>query len=216
MSNSNEKFEAYMLAVKLKEDYETGCGITIGEISDGYHTFDDLYYQRLVLFATICNQNPDRAWKSKLHADGTEPFGGGWFIVGVDTPEGPYTYHYELNDWELFHCPEIQKAPEWDGHTSKDVRRVLSIVIPIPTKPHCIYCSDRFTTPIGDSKDATETRVYLDGEGTVSVFTNKRGDTRQGLVDFKIEYCPKCGRSFRKEVIIWDVKKDELTKDPNE
>ena len=26
-----------------------------GELSDGYHTFNDLYYQRCILFATIVN-----------------------------------------------------------------------------------------------------------------------------------------------------------------
>ena len=66
----------------------------IGDFSDGYHTFNDLYMQRAVLFATIVNQNLDKAWKSRRHEDGKQCFGGGWFIVGVDTPKGSYTYHY--------------------------------------------------------------------------------------------------------------------------
>lgn len=105
---------------------ETAPAIDVETISDGYHTFADLYEQRMILSAALAKNNPD-AWKSKLHDDGTEPFGGGWFIVGFDTDAGPYTYHYELKDWDLFQCKELPKAKPWDGHTSKDVRRLLSL-----------------------------------------------------------------------------------------
>lgn len=82
----------------------------IGEFSDGFHTFNSLYHQRLILFAALVNTFPSLAWKSRKHSDGEVPFGGGWFIVGVDTPKGPYTYHYEDKDWDLFHCREIETA----------------------------------------------------------------------------------------------------------
>lgn len=100
----------------------------IGEFSDGYHTFNSLYEQRMFLFATIVNQNQSLAWKSHKHSDGNECFGGGWFIVGVDTPEGGYTYHYKNEYWDLFHCQELEHGKEWDGHTEKDVGRLLSII----------------------------------------------------------------------------------------
>ncbi len=100
----------------------------IGEVSDGYHTFNSLYYQRMVLFAALVNTYPNRAWKSHRHNDGEVPFGGGWFIVGIETPQGNYTYHYEDGEWELFHCKELEKAPEWDGHTDLDVDRLLSLM----------------------------------------------------------------------------------------
>ena len=96
------------------------------KLSDGYHTFEDLYEQRLILSAALAKNNP-KAWKSKLHEDGEVPFGGGWFIMGFDTKEGSYTYHYELKDWDLFECKELDRGKPWDGHTSKDVRRLLSI-----------------------------------------------------------------------------------------
>lgn len=98
----------------------------VDKLSDGYHTFADLYEQRLILSAALAKNNP-HAWKSKRHEDGSIPFGGGWFIMGFDTDEGCYTYHYELKDWNLFHCKELDKGKPWDGHTSKDVRRLLSI-----------------------------------------------------------------------------------------
>lgn len=100
----------------------------IGEFFDGYHTFDSLYHQRAVLFAALVNAYSDRAWKSHKHEDGEECFGGGWFIVGINTPEGPYTYHYKNDLWGMFNCKELEKAPHWDGHTDKDVERLLSLV----------------------------------------------------------------------------------------
>ena len=99
----------------------------IGDLSDGFHTFNQLYYQRMMLFATIVKQNRDRAWKSLRHEDGELCFGGGWFIVGIDTPEGSYTYHYEDHYYSLFDCVELERAKHWDGHTEKDVTRLLSL-----------------------------------------------------------------------------------------
>ena len=102
----------------------------MGEISDGYHTFNELYYQRAVLFATIVNLNKDKAWKSFKHFDGKYCFdsNGDWFIVGIDTPEGSYTYHYSKEYWSMFNCKELECGKEWDGHTEKDVTRLLSLV----------------------------------------------------------------------------------------
>lgn len=99
----------------------------IGDFSDGYHTFNDLYYQRAVLFAAIVNQNKDISWKSYRHENGELCFGGGWFIVGIDTPKGSYTYHYNNKYWNLFECEELILSKHWDGHTDKDVERLLTL-----------------------------------------------------------------------------------------
>jgi len=99
----------------------------IDDLSDGFHTFRQLYYQRMMLFATIVKQNRDRAWKSLRHEDGELCFGGGWFIVGIDTPEGSYTYHYENKYFDLFDCEILDYGKRWDGHTEKDVTRLLSL-----------------------------------------------------------------------------------------
>ena len=99
----------------------------IGEFSDGFHTFNSLYRQRCVLFAALVNSYPQISWKSKRHDDGKPCFGGGWFIVGIDTPEGSYTYHYELKDWDMFRCKELERGKKWDGHTDADVERLLSL-----------------------------------------------------------------------------------------
>lgn len=99
----------------------------IGELSDGFHTFNDLYYQRMMLFAALVKLNKERSWKSKRHSDGELCFGGGWFVVGIDTPEGSYTYHYEEKYYDMFDCKELPTGKEWDGHTEKDVTRLLSL-----------------------------------------------------------------------------------------
>lgn len=109
----------------------------IGEMSDGYHTFNELYHQRMMLFAALVKAYKDKAWKSYKHEDGEPCFGGGWFIVGIDTPEGSYTYHYESKDFDLFDCVELPVAKHWDGHTEADVGRLMSLnVRPV------VYCKD--------------------------------------------------------------------------
>ena len=127
--NSTEKKGKKM---KLSEvDKKLICNIydlnDIGDFSDGFHTFNQLYYQRMMLFAVIVKQNKSKAWKSLKHEDGEYCFGGGWFIVGIDTPEGSYTYHYQTEYYDLFDCQELPVAKHWDGHTEEDVTRLLSL-----------------------------------------------------------------------------------------
>lgn len=99
---------------------------SVGEISDGYHTFNDLYFHRMILFSVICKQNLDKSWKSKLHHDGT--MYPEYFIVGVTTDLGQFTYHYHERYWDHFKSiNELDRAPEWDGHTSFDVTRLLGL-----------------------------------------------------------------------------------------
>lgn len=95
------------------------------KISDGYHTFEELYYHRMMLFAVICGQNQDKAWKSWKHHDGT--MYDDYFIVGIETPNGSFTYHYHKDNWNMFEVLEIPHAPEWDGHTPEDITRLLSL-----------------------------------------------------------------------------------------
>lgn len=83
----------------------------IGELSDGYHTFNSLYEQRMYLTVALMKNIPGcYCWKSKCHSDGEPCFGGDWFIVGFDTPDGQFTYHYEMKYWDLFDCKELPKA----------------------------------------------------------------------------------------------------------
>lgn len=106
-------------ALKLPED--------IGDLSDGYHTFNELYDHRMVLFSVICRTHLHRSWKSKLHSDGT--MFPDYFIVGIKTDLGEATYHYHMKHWDLFDVIEVDRAPEFDGHTACDVLdRLKSLV----------------------------------------------------------------------------------------
>lgn len=91
-----------------------------GYISDGYHTFDELYEHRHLLFARLAE------WKSKKHSNGSEWFG--WFIAGIGKePRKQITYHIPVRLWDFYKCEESDKAPEFDGHNSDDVLERLAI-----------------------------------------------------------------------------------------
>lgn len=92
---------------------------TVGEVSDGYHTFNELYEHRNMLFAVMLAFNKDRSFKSRMHSDGTSY--EGWFIAGMDTKWGQITYHMPNDMWHIVEAKELDKAPEWDGHTPNDV-----------------------------------------------------------------------------------------------
>ena len=90
-----------------------------GETSDGYHTFNELYHHRAVLFSAICSCFSERSWKSRKHHDGT--MFPGMFIVGIETDNGQATYHYDIEScWDMFPVKELEQAPEWDGHTPQE------------------------------------------------------------------------------------------------
>lgn len=100
------------------------------KVSDKWHTFGELYIQRLMLFSVICNQNKEIAWKSKKHYDEkNDPMFNGDFIAGLMTPKGPATFHFKLEYWDLFDIREIPNAPKYDGYSSIEaLERILSIL----------------------------------------------------------------------------------------
>lgn len=124
--------------------------VITGETSDGYHTFNELYHHRAVLFSVIVKAFPDHAWKSRKHHDGT--MYDGMFIVGIETPDGQATYHYDVDPyWDMFKCKELEYAPEWDGHTPAQAIDRIGKLEPvrhgrwiqkktIPDFHHCSIC----------------------------------------------------------------------------
>ena len=165
----------------------------IDDVSDGFHTFRQLYYQRMMLFAAIVKQNKGKAWKSLRHEDGELCFGGGWFIVGVDTPEGSYTYHYEDNYFSLFDCEELDRSKHWDGHTEKDVTRLLSL--PSFSRDH-------------ENDHSAEVGKKVEQPEPCDLCSNlEKGDTLYQYSDWDggigfdyirdIQFCPKCGRRLK-------------------
>lgn len=98
-----------------------------GDTSDGFHTFDELYEHRCALTAVLATiaAIDGESWRSKLHHDGT--MFDGYFIVGIDLPAGPITYHYPLKDWDRFDAVQVlERAPAYDGHTDADVLERLA------------------------------------------------------------------------------------------
>lgn len=114
------------LAQKLIDSVNKSTG-KVGSIDDGAHSFDELYFHRMTLFSVICSTYKELSWKSKLHHDGT--MFDGYFIVGIDTPQGQFSYHYEEEYWYLFcDVEELEMAPVWDGHVASDVKRLYSLL----------------------------------------------------------------------------------------
>lgn len=95
-------------------------------ISDGSHTFGELYHHRAILFAVICNTYKDKAWKSWKHEDNT--MYEDYFIVGVTTAKGNYTYHYHKDYWDIFKVKELPNAPAYDGHKPEDIDRLFTLI----------------------------------------------------------------------------------------
>ena len=115
--NAGEMHCARRVTRFVKELNALDVPVITGETSDGYHTFNELYHHRAVLFSVIVKAFADHAWKSRKHHDGT--MYDGMFIVGIETPDGQATYHYDIKPyWDMFQCKELEYAPEWDGHTS--------------------------------------------------------------------------------------------------
>ena len=117
--------------------------IDANDVSDGYHTFGQLYDCRLAYNAALFNEwaysnitkttpvpyPKYNVHKSLRHHDGELCFGGGWFIVVAILPTGQISNHYKVEDWDLFKIPETEKAlVEFDGHTTDDViTRLLNL-----------------------------------------------------------------------------------------
>jgi hypothetical protein len=97
------------------------------DMSDGFHTFDELYDHRIALYIALCKKTKG-VWRSRIQSDGgCYP---GWFLLGIGTEAGKQiTYHLPLKYWKMTGFAQTKyKAPKWDGHTSADVlKRLLEI-----------------------------------------------------------------------------------------
>ncbi len=106
------------------------------EVSDGYHTFGELYEHRITLFIALCKKQEREivdninktftkisVWRSKKHSDGELAFGGTWFVLGINKEKGKQiTYHLPIERWDETEFAEtLEKAPEFDGHTPRNV-----------------------------------------------------------------------------------------------
>ena len=106
-------------------------------ISDGYHTFGELYAHRIELYLFLCRyfeyvdgeygSGTGAVWMSKKHCDGQEFVG--WFVLGVGKKKGEQiTYHIPNDRWdECAQWFEVrERAYEFDGHSSSDVLGLMA------------------------------------------------------------------------------------------
>lgn len=107
-----------------EDSFEKSFTEDVGEISDGYHSFNELYKFRMLYNAAFLNlfvRHGGIAYKSRKHNGGEEIFGGKYFIVAANLPSGQISNHYENEYWDLFDIPELPEAEKFDGHTPSDV-----------------------------------------------------------------------------------------------
>lgn len=137
-----------------KQEFDTHHKVLVAvggedmDASDGYHTFKELYEHRIALYIALCKKVHEmdevhcavsgihksvyphfRVWRSTTHSDGSVM--EGWFVLGIGKKQGEQiTYHLPLDEWaECDFAETLEKAPEWDEHTSDDVlERLISLL----------------------------------------------------------------------------------------
>lgn len=109
----------------------------MGEVSDGYHTFNELYRYRMLynaaFFNLLARNGQVEVCKSRRHSDGEKCFGSDdWFIVMAILPTGQVSNHYESKYWDLFDVPERETAFEYDGHTPNEAADRIEKYLKLP------------------------------------------------------------------------------------
>lgn len=99
------------------------CG-NLDLISDGRHTFGELYEHRAALLIALMSARPDLSWFAEYH-DNDAPLGD-FFIAGMRLPTGDISYHLRRTPWFMILAndttvPRRLRAPAYDGHASRDV-----------------------------------------------------------------------------------------------
>lgn len=101
-----------------------------GDISDGYHTFDELYEHRNLLFINLFKRvggNQSCYWVAEHYP--------GWDLLVIDSKEGQMSYHVPI---QLRPCYEKRDRLElsqhgYDGHTPADVvERLRAMAMRLP------------------------------------------------------------------------------------
>lgn len=92
-------------------------------VSDGYHTFGELYEHRCKLFALLINTfDPVFGYSCfKTRQNDKGETWDGWFIAGLNTPAGQISYHLPDELWDVVDAKIIEYNDTYDKHTSDDV-----------------------------------------------------------------------------------------------
>lgn len=148
--------------------------VDIAQVTDGYHSFDELYQHRHALFIALCCElriSGTNVWYSHTHHDGSGY--PSWVLVGADLHTGldangdvtPISYHLPatyIPHLDAAGVTFVSRAPYWDGHTSHDViDRLLAAYGDSATR---ITTADVEELPDGDTwpNDDQCTVIYKD------------------------------------------------------
>lgn len=86
--------------------------ISSKDISDGHHTFWELYKNRIILFCILCNLFPDISCKSRKHYDEeNDPMFSCDFIARINTPEWIANISYKITILGFIWCYITGKSP---------------------------------------------------------------------------------------------------------
>lgn len=91
------------------------------KVSDGYHTIEELYEHRNILFLLYVLSQRGEYDTIYYRKDKNIP---GWFILYIEITEGQISYHLPDKFFKHVRLSGIKEAPKdykWDGHKSNDV-----------------------------------------------------------------------------------------------
>lgn len=101
---------------------ETTYKIVYGKLSDGYHTLDELYDHRRLLFLAwvLSDGNPGHAYWVAQHYPG-------WDLVVTHVRGQQISYHVPICYRDIVRgLPEKTVSEHvWDGHTAADVAKII-------------------------------------------------------------------------------------------
>lgn len=118
---------------KLIEVLAKSKNLKTSKLSDGYHSFCDLYDHRNYLFILLCRMFKDNAgviWRTRKDKNGK--FQKDWFILGLEyispdeTKINQITYHLPMTLWKKCRFAMTIEKSLWDGHTSADIIKLLN------------------------------------------------------------------------------------------
>lgn len=118
---------ALLLAAHTGREREGEMGKTFkivgSDMSDGYHTFDELYEHRCLLFVRLCALLPaTAAWRPDFE---------GWFCLYLELPSGQISYHVPNKYLPLVEGRVLRRDDyAWDGHTGAQVIERLQKDLP--------------------------------------------------------------------------------------
>lgn len=99
-------------------------------------------------------------------------------VITGETSDGYHTF----NDWNMFACRELERAPEWDGHTPVQAIERIGRLVPVR---HGKWSKGR---KIGDVWCCSECGF---GQLVSASFMYKEGCI--GHSDNRTRFCPNCG-----------------------